>query len=216
MTPMSNPLSARLRLYLVADPAQSHLDLPTAVDLALDNGVTAVQLRAKSMSDRDHLALALELAERCRRCGALFLVNDRADIALASRADGVHLGVSDLPVSVARRILGERAVIGFSPETDDQTSRAAANGANYLGVGPVFGTASKDDAGAPLGLDALRRRVEIAGVPVIGIGGIDSENLGLVRASGAVGVAVLSAILRDAAPGDATRRLSDALRNTHG
>lgn len=216
MIPASTSLSSQLLLYLVADPALSRYDLPTAVDLALNNGVTAVQLRAKTLADRDYLTLALDLAERCRRLGALFLVNDRVDIALASRADGVHLGVSDLPVAVARRILGERAVIGFSPETDDQSASAAADGASYLGVGPVFGTASKDDAGAPLGLDSFRRRVETAGIPVIGIGGIHAGNLGLVRAKGAVGVAVLSAILGETDPADATRRLRDALRPIDG
>jgi len=216
MIPASTSLTSRLLLYLVADPAQSRHDLPTAVDLALYNGVTAVQLRAKTSTDRDYLSLALVLGERCRSRGVLFLVNDRVDIALASQADGIHLGVSDLPVSVARRLLGDRAVIGFSPETDEQAASAAADGASYLGVGPVFGTASKDDAGAPLGLDALRRRVEAAGIPVIGIGGIHAGNVGMVTATGAVGAAVLSAILGDMAPGDATRRLRDALRPTDG
>ena len=207
-------LASRLELYLVADPAQTRHDLLIAVDQALANGVTAVQLRAKSLTDRDHFALALAIAERCRRANALFLVNDRVDIALASHADGVHLGASDLPVAVARRLLRNTAIIGYSPETDDEAAQAAGDGASYLGVGPVFSTGSKGDAGEPLGFESLRRRIDLAGIPVVAIGGIKAENVLPIRASGAVGVAVLSAILGAEDPGEATLMLRDASRAT--
>jgi thiamine-phosphate diphosphorylase len=204
-------LTENLSLYLVADPEQTVAAFLPAVDAALANGVTTVQLRAKHSSDRELLQLALVLAERCRRHDALFLVNDRVDIALASGAGGVHLGVDDLPVEIARSLLGQDAVIGFSPETDEQTREARERGANYLGVGPVIATASKDDAGQPIGFSGLRRRVDLAGIPVIGIGGITSDTYRDVLATGAVGAAVIGAILRAPDPGHATRAFRDKL-----
>ncbi len=203
-------LSEKLSLYLVADPGQTTGEFLPAVKDALANGVTAVQLRAKHFTDSDMLALARELARLCRARGALFLLNDRVDIALASGAGGVHLGVDDLPVDDARRLLGPRAVIGFSPETDQQAQEARGHGADYLGVGPVVATASKDDAGQPIGLDGLRRRVALAGIPVIGIGGITPANYADVLATGAVGAAVISAILRSPNPGHAALAFLDA------
>lgn len=205
-------LGRRLGIYLVADPDQAVSDLIAMVESALAHGVTAVQLRAKRLTDREHVLLATAIAARCRHHGALFLMNDRIDIALASGADGVHLGVDDVPLSVARRLLGPAAVIGYSPETDLEAAKAAANGANYLGVGPVFGTSSKSDAGVPIGLDGLRRRVELAGVPVIGIGGISAGTASSVISTGAIGIAVVGAILRSANPGDATRELVQSVR----
>lgn len=198
-------LAARLALYLVADPGQTAGDFIPAIKAALGNGVTAVQLRSKLGTDRQMLELAQNVAILCRAHGVLFLVNDRVDIALASGADGVHLGVDDLPVEDARRLLGPDSIIGFSPETDMQAQEARKRGADYLGVGPVVTTASKDDAGQPIGLDGLRRRVQLAGIPVIGIGGVTPANYHDVLATGAVGAAVISAILRAPDPGQATR-----------
>ena len=203
-------LREMLSLYLVADPSQSAGDFLPAVEAALSNGVTAVQLRAKHISDREMLALARQVSHRCQAFDALFLINDRVDIAVASQAGGVHLGVDDLPVEDARRLLGPSAVIGFSPETDQQANDAGSQGADYLGVGPVIVTASKDDAGQPIGLDGLKRRVELAGVPVIGIGGITPATYAEVFATGAVGAAVIGAILRSPDPGRAARAFIDA------
>jgi thiamine-phosphate diphosphorylase len=198
-------LREKLSLYLVADPGQTSGDFLAAVEAALSRGVTAVQLRAKGISDRKMLALARDLAARCRASDALFLVNDRVDVALAAGAAGVHLGVDDLPLEAARQLLGPAAVIGFSPETDVQTRTARERGADYLGVGPVVATSSKGDAGPPIGLDGLRRRVELAGIPVIGIGGITPAIYSDVLATGAAGAAVIGAILRAADPGEAAR-----------
>jgi thiamine-phosphate diphosphorylase len=200
-----------LRLYLVADPNQSSGNLRDQVEAALRGGVTAVQLRWKSATDRELLEEAMTLAAMCKVHGALFFVNDRVDIALASGADGVHLGVDDLPIEDARRLGESSLTIGFSPETDEQANRANLRGADYLGVGPVFGTASKSDAGPAIGLEILSRRVATAGIPVIGIGGITAENAGQVISAGAVGVAVVSAILRAADPEPAARRLRQAV-----
>ncbi len=204
-------LQRRLAVYLVADPEQTTRNLLGDVEAALAGGVTAVQLRAKHLTDRESLQLATALKERCDRAGAHFLVNDRLDLALASGAGGVHLGVDDLPLRDARMLAGAGFVIGYSPETDEQAAQARREGADYLGVGPVFGTASKGDAGEAIGLETIRRRAMLAGIPVIGIGGITAATAGDVVRAGAVGVAVVGAILRARDPKCAARDLSAAV-----
>ena len=210
----SHPLGLfdRLAVYLVADPDQTTLDLVPAVDAALEGGVTAVQLRAKRLGDRDAFALACRLRDLCRTHGALLVVNDRLDLALAADADGVHLGVADLPLAIARRIAGPGVVLGFSPETVEQAIAATAAGADYIGVGPVFVTHSKDDAAPPIGLAGVADFAVTVGVPTIGIGGITAETAADVVRAGAAGVAVIGAILRSNDPRAAARRLATAVR----
>lgn len=200
-------LTGRLAVYLVADPEQTTRDLEQTVTLALAGGVTAVQLRTKRLPDRAALELGRSLAARCRETGALFLVNDRLDLALLLEADGVHLGVDDVPPQAARQIAPPGFIIGYSPETDDQTRTAHQLGVDYLGVGPVYTTTSKLDAGSAIGLDGLKRRSNLSGVPVIGIGGIDLANADEVIRAGAVGVAVISAILHANDPEQVAREL---------
>ena len=205
-------LAPRLRRYLVTDARAGSVErLVEMCRAALDGGMTAVQLRAKGWTDRQLLDAAQALGLLCRDASALFIVNDRVDIALAAGADGVHLGVDDLPITSARRLLGPEAVIGYSPETDADRRRAEADGANYLGVGPVYGTGTKLDAGEAIGLDGLRRAVSATHLPVIGIGGITIEQAAEVVSTGAVGVAVVGAIFLAADPAAAARRLSEAL-----
>lgn len=184
-----------LRLYLVADPEHVSGDVVIAVRRALTGGVTAVQLRAKALSDREALAVARDIRAACTASNAVFIVNDRLDIALAAEADGVHLGVDDLPVADARRIAGPEFIIGYSPETDEQIMTAGSEGASYLGVGPVHGTATKADAGEALGMAEFTRRCQTSPIPVVGIGGITMTNAAETVAAGAVGIAVVSAIL---------------------
>jgi thiamine-phosphate diphosphorylase len=204
-------LGDQLRLYLVADPDHASGDLANMVERALAGGVTAVQLRCKTLSDRAQLDLAQAVRALTRQAGALFLVNDRLDIALAAGADGVHLGVDDLPLSEARRIGGPGMILGYSPETDTQTEAAALTGADYLGVGPVFGTSTKGDAGAAIGLGVLARRARLAMIPVVGIGGITIDNAASVIRAGAAGIAVVSAISRQTDPQSAARTLRTAI-----
>ncbi|MEA2523748.1 MAG: thiamine-phosphate pyrophosphorylase, partial [Thermomicrobiales bacterium] len=204
-------LRRRLAVYLVADPEQTNRDLLSDVEAALAGGTTCVQLRAKRLTDRAVLDFARALVERCHRVGALFVMNDRIDLALAAGADGVHLGVDDLPLREARRLAGKDVVIGYSPETDEQTTQARDEGADYLGVGPVYGTVSKDDAGEAVGLETIRRRARLAAIPIIGIGGITPGNAGDVVRAGAFGVAVVGAILRASDPEQAARNLSRAV-----
>lgn len=183
---------ARLRLYLVADPQASKTPILDAVAVALSEGVSAVQLRAKRLDDRRYLQLAREMRAICHQSDAVFLVNDRLDIALLSGADGVHVGIADISPSDIRRYAGNEFIVGYSPAS--LTDCAVAD-ADYLGIGPVFATTSKLDAGNVLGIDGFKRRVDLVDKPVVGIGGITSDNAFSIIRVGAVGVAVISAIL---------------------
>lgn len=201
-------IPSALRTYLVADPDHCRGDLPAAVESALRGGVTMVQLRAKHLSDLETLSLALQLAALCANVDVPLLVNDRLDIALAAKADGVHLGVDDLPLEAARNLGGSNFVIGYSPESSDQLRSAKARGADYLGIGPVFGTQTKSDAGVALGLQEFTNRIRLGGLPSVGIGGITAANVRSVIEAGADGVAVVSAILGAVDPESAARQLS--------
>ncbi len=185
----------QLRRYLVTDASAG--DVERLVEIcteAIAGGITAVQLRAKGWTDRELLRAANELRQVCDRADALFIVNDRVDIALASNADGVHLGVDDLPVDVARALLGAGKVIGYSPETVDDRRAAEEAGIDYLGIGPVFGTRTKSDAGAALGLDRFAQLVSESTVSVVGIGGIAIDDATSVIEAGACGVAIVGAV----------------------
>jgi len=208
---MAITLETALRVYLIADPAFAECDLIEKSREALAGGVTMIQLRAKSLTDREAFALGVALRDECTVCGAAFLVNDRVDFALALKADGVHLGVDDFPLEAARELAGTEFVIGFSPETDEQASQARARGASYLGVGPVYGTTSKQDAGPSIGLETVTRRTSLAGLPTIGIGGVTAANAGAVIKAGSCGVAVISAILSAGDPRSAAKELRTAV-----
>jgi thiamine-phosphate diphosphorylase len=187
-------LRDRLSVYFVADPEQTNRDFLTLVEDALSGGVTSLQLRAKRMPGREMYDLAVALAERCRATGALFFVNDRVDIAIASNADGVHVGMQDLPLEATRRLVGRKMIVGFSPLAMADVVAAKSGGADYVGLGPVFGTASKADAQPELGLFALAEQAAAVRLPSVGIGGIDAANTGDVIRAGVDGVAVISAI----------------------
>ncbi|CAN5531536.1 thiamine phosphate synthase [soil metagenome] len=212
-------LKQALRVYLVADPEQCFGDFLPQVEDGLRGGVTMVQLRAKNFTDRGLYAMALSVQELCRRYEAAFLMNDRIDIALAVGADGVHLGVDDLPIEAARLLVPDSFVIGFSPDTNDLAARAKARGVNYLGVGPINETTTKRDAGPKIGVELLAKRVQLSGLPVIGIGGITTDDVPSVIEAGACGVAVVSAILKAGDARMAASRLrtavDGALSSTH-
>ena len=208
---MAIDLKQALRVYLIADPAFAEHDLIERSREALAGGVTMIQLRAKSLTDREAFELGLALRDECAIHGAAFLVNDRIDIALALKADGVHLGVDDFPLESARELAGPEFVIGFSPETDQQAAEAKDRGASYLGVGPVFGTTSKQDAGPSIGLEKIALRTKLGGIPTIGIGGVTDTNAGAVIGAGACGVAVISAMLCAGNPRGAAINLRNAV-----
>ena len=208
-------LADMLAVCLVADPEQTERDLREDVLAALEGGVTCVQLRAKNLFDREAWHLAMRLRADCHSFGAMFVVNDRFDVALLAQADGVHLGATDLPVGMARGLAGEDFVIGYSPTSRHDASNG--RGANYLGVGPVFATASKSDAGAPIGVDGVAAWAGRDGEqPVVGIGGITAANAPDVIAAGAAGVAVIGEILRAPEPQAAAARLVQAVMTARG
>lgn len=187
-----NPKS--LLLYAVTDRAWvGRQSLYEQVESALKGGVTCLQLREKHPEDPALLPEAREIAALCRRCGVPFLVNDSIPAALALGADGAHIGQRDMPVGEARALLGPDKILGVSVQTPEQAQRAVQEGADYLGVGAVFSTATKPDAEiVPLPtLRAICRAVE---APVVAIGGITRDNILSLSGSGADGAALISAI----------------------
>ncbi len=146
-----------------------------------------------------------------REFGALLFVNDRLDLALAVEADGVHLGPDDLPVAAVRGIVPDSFLIGFSTDDPDVARDAENEGADYLGCGTVWPTASKADAGAVIGLEGLRRVVESVGIPAVAIGGITVERAARVPATGAAGAAVMSTVMTAPDPGEVVRALLRSL-----
>jgi thiamine-phosphate diphosphorylase len=209
-------LRAVLRLYLVADLTLRPYDLPQVVGSCIGAGVTCVQLRAKDAEPEQILEVAKHLRRICAESSVPFIVNDHLDIALAVGADGVHLGVGDSDPEFARQVGGKDFVIGFSPDTDEQVRRAEARGVSYLGLGPLFGTATKRDAGAALGEKELARRVALSGLPTVAIGGIDSTNAHVALLAGADGVAVVSSVLKASDPEGAAAILRSVVDATNG
>lgn len=201
---MGELVDARLYLCVGARP-----DLADFLDAVLPNGVDVVQLREKHLEARDELRLLDVVREKARTYGALFAVNDRADLARAAGADILHLGQGDLPVPVARDIVGEGMLIGLSTHTPDETSAAA--GVDYFCAGPVWTTPTKPGRPAA-GLDLLDHAGRVAGErPWFAIGGIDATNLDLVLARGARRVVVVRALTEAADPAAAARALADRL-----
>ena len=174
---------------------------------ALRGGAPAIQVRAKNADATELFDLAGHIATLARGSGALLLVNDRLDVALAVGADGVHLGPEDLPVSAARDGAPEGFLIGYSTDDPGAARRAVEDGADYIGCGAVFATENKADAGRPIGPEGLSRVVEAVDIPVIGIGGITPENATHVAATGAAGCAVIGAIMTAHDPETAVRDL---------
>lgn len=201
-----NGMLRQLRLYIVIDPAFCLLDPLEVAAQVVTGGATSIQLRTKQMSDRETLSLAQALRAVVPE-SVLFFVNDRIDIGLAADANGVHLGVSDLPLEAARSLSPQGFVIGYSPETDDEARDAGRRGADYLGVGPIYGTNSKSDAGPAVGIEMVTRRQELSQLPVVGIGGITADNARSVVEAGACGVAVMSAVTRSPNPEQSVREL---------
>lgn len=206
--------TTQLNTYLVT---QANLSAgrttPEVAKAALAGGVDVVQVREKARTARDQLAVARQLRPLCADADVPLIINDRVDVARAVGADGVHLGDDDLPIAVARDQLGPDALVGRSVSTVEGAREAATAGADYLGVGAVFPTDSKDvdAANQAIGLDAVRAIDAAVDVPFVGIGGVTPDNAADVVAAGADGVAVISAITGADDPAAATRRLAEAV-----
>ncbi len=203
-------LQERLRLMVLTRPLASR-SLADVIEECLAAGATAIQLRDKDATARELYEQGLELGPLVRRHGALFIINDRADVAVALAADGVHLGSEDVPVAAVRQIAPPGLLIGYSTDDPDEGRRAAADGASYLGIGAVYGTASKAGlAEEAIGTERVAEVMKASGLPAVGIGGITPGNAAAVAATGA-GIAVLGAVMNARRPGDAVRRLRAAL-----
>ncbi len=185
------------RLYLITDRKLFRDDgaFFGAVEQALAGGLRAVQLREKDLPERELLDMAYRMRELTGRYNARLFVNDRLDIALAVEADGVHLGGSSLPAGAARRVAGEKFLIGISTHGVEEAEEAQREGADFVTVGPVYETPSKMRYGRPLGPEVLKNVKEKTSVPIFAIGGIKQERVGEVLGSGAYGVALISAVL---------------------
>jgi thiamine-phosphate pyrophosphorylase len=205
---MTDGLRHRLRLMVVTDPdcgpGRGVLDV---VHAALRGGAPAIQLRMKDASAREMADAARALLAETRSAGALLFINDRVDVALAVGADGAHVGQDDLPADQARRIAPPGFLIGVSAETTELALRAERDGADYVGVGPVYATGSKADAGDAVGAGRIAEVAGTVRIPVVGIGGITIGNAPPVLHAGAAGVAVISAVMRAADPKAAVRAL---------
>jgi len=173
-------------------PGRDHVAIAAA---ALAGGADMIQLRDKTGSLRDLLPQARSIRALCRSRGALFIVNDRVDLALATDADGAHVGQEDLPAASARRLLGPRRLLGVSTHSLAQAEAARQAGADYIGFGPMFATGTKDTGYEPRGLNALRGIRRAVSLPILAIGGITLENVTLVIEAGAAAPAVISAVV---------------------
>ncbi len=198
------------RLYLLATDALCPHGIGPAVRAALSGGVAIVQLREKEMPDRRLLELGRRVRVWTREVDALFIMNDRADLAVAVDADGVHVGQDELPVKEARAIVGPQRLVGVSTHSIEQARRAVLDGADYLGVGPVFPSTTKAFESLA-GLDFVRAVAAEISLPWFAIGGIDAENVGEVVAAGARRIAVSNAILSAADPAVAAATLNERL-----
>ncbi len=199
----------RSPLYAILDPAQTKGRPANSILRALlSGGALTVQLRAKEMTSGEFFRLASEARELTFQAGSLFIINDRVDIALATRADGVHLGQEDLPLGSARKLMRDK-IIGVSTHSLLQAQEAEREGASYIGFGPIFATATKETGYAGRGVEMLREICEAVKIPVVAIGGIKEENVTQVWNSGADAAAIISDIM---GAGDVTEKVRRILK----
>jgi thiamine-phosphate pyrophosphorylase len=202
-----------LSLYVITDRAIGRdRPLDELVAQAIRGGATMIQFREKGGTARVQIDIGRRLLAITRPAGVPLIINDRVDVALALDADGVHLGPDDLPVADARRIAGPEKIIGASAASAAEAARAEADGADYVGVGSVFPTASKPDAGDAIGPEALSQIRAAIGIPIVAIGGITHVNAPEAIRAGAHGVAVISAVMGASDVREAARRLTRAIR----
>jgi thiamine-phosphate pyrophosphorylase len=194
------------KIYPITDRSISGLSHLEQVRRLIDGGATMIQLRDKDAAAGEFYAHAMEAIAYARARDVKIIVNDRVDIALATCADGVHLGQDDLPPSEARKLLGPDAIIGFSTHTVEHAKAALDLPVDYVAIGPVFSTSTKDDPDPVVGLEGLRAvRSELDSFPLVAIGGIDRSNAGSVLDAGAQSLAIISALITE--PGEITARM---------
>jgi thiamine-phosphate pyrophosphorylase len=202
-------------LYLVTDRGLARgRSTFKIVKAAVDGGVTVVQLREKDCSTREFVEQALTIKDFLRTRKIPLIINDRLDVAQAVKADGVHLGQTDMPLETAKEILGDSMIIGISAESLEDAIAAERSGADYLGVSPIYATPTKTDTAPPLGLAGLRGIRKAVRLPLVGIGGLKKQNCAEVIRNGADGVALVSAIVAADDPEAAARVLKQIITET--
>lgn len=202
-------MSPDLSLYLVTDSALcADYGLVETVAAAVRGGVTVVQLRDKHASDAEMIAQARQIKQAIAGSGVPLIINDRLEVALASGADGLHIGQDDGEVAAARRALGPQAILGLSIQRLDQLTQLDTDSLDYLGLGPVFATPTKGDHATPIGFDGLAALAAASPLPSVAIGGLKHEHVEKIRAAGANGLAVVSAICGTPDPQAAARALA--------
>lgn len=207
----SNELRAKLRLYYIADGETRQMSPLVRLQVLLDAGCRAVQLRMKSpYTAHQILPLARDFSALCKQYGALFLVNDSLEIALASDASGVHLGQGDLSVAKARSLVSPSFIIGASAKTGELARRAEEWGADYIGSGAAFATRTKQDA-AVIGAEGIRAVAEACSLPCVAIGGITHQNISLLDSIGIAGVAVSYMLTHAENPRDRAEQMFTAM-----
>lgn len=201
-----------LRLYLVTDRRLAlGRDLETVVEEAVKGGVTMVQLREKDIDTATFIAEALRLKALLAQMNVPLIINDRVDVALAADADGVHIGQSDMPYIMARKLLGPDKIIGLSAENMQQVEEANTLDVDYIGISPVYATTTKTDTAPAFGQEGLREAVRLSVHPTVGIGGMNLETAAETIRSGADGIAVVSAIMSAPDPRQAALALCSVI-----
>jgi thiamine-phosphate pyrophosphorylase len=200
------------KLYPITDRRRSGLSHAEQVARLCEGGARLVQLREKRLSAREFYAEAVEALRVARLFGARLIINDRADVALAVGADGVHVGQDDMPPGAVRALLGAGALVGFSTHGVGQASEAATLPVDYIAIGPAFATSSKENPDPVVGLEGVRRvREAVPLIPLVAIGGVTAENARSLLEAGADSVAVIGALLNTSDPAEITRRTRDLL-----
>ena len=195
-----------LSLYLVTDKSDDVEKFLNTIEEAIKGGVTVVQIREKTAETFDFYNVALQVKEITTKYNVPLIINDRVDVALAIDADGVHVGQSDMPCDVTRKLIGEDKILGVSAATIDEARKAEEDGADYIGTGAVFPTATKDDAPSITKQD-LKDVVDSISIPVVAIGGITLENASQLKDTGIAGLSVVSAIMSAENPKKASQDL---------
>lgn len=205
-------MSKKYGLYVITDESLSHgLSHPEIARRAIAGGADTIQLRDKRMDGKALTRCALEIRELTKKAGVLFIVNDRLDVALAARADGVHLGQEDLPAKLARPLCPPGFIIGVSAGTIEEAEQAERDGADYVGLGPICHTDSKSDAGLACGFDIITHVKNAISIPVVAIGGMGPDNAKDALLAGADGIAVISAVVSQEDVTVAARRLKSII-----
>jgi thiamine-phosphate pyrophosphorylase len=214
MTLSPEQLASRLKLHVLTDREWSRgRSMLTVAEAAITGGATVIQLRDKTASTRQLVEEGLALRELTRKHDVLLIVNDRIDVALAVDADGAHVGQDDMPGTLARQLLGPERILGISAGNIEEAEGALAASADYLGVGPIFATRGKADAGDPIGIRFLSELSSRYTTPLVAIGGINSTNTREVIAAGATGVAVITAVVNAEDIVAAARSLAEACKS---